>query len=80
MKMEDVNAKINTLREDLSFAASLAADLHQNCLASVLYNQIAALNFATSSRGNVNDARAMFEEMAEACCEITEKYIKEAHL
>jgi len=77
--MNDVNAKFNTLREDLSFAAKLAADLHQNCLASVLYNQLAALNFATSSKGNVNDALAMFKEMAEACCKVTGKYIKEVY-
>ncbi len=76
MKTEPtLGAKLEVLLEDLQSAASLAMELKQNCLASILYNQIAAMQFAMSGRENIEPALALIREMAKACCDVSRKYI-----
>jgi len=72
---DDIYAKFDVLEEDIRSAANLAVDLHQHTLASVLWMQVAAIVYARN--GHITEAVAMMKEMAEACCEIGNRYMKE---
>ena len=68
----DVCAKFDVLQEDLREAASLAQDLKQNTIASVLMFQIVAILHAR--QGHVDEAISMMKEMSDACAAIVGKY------
>jgi len=72
---DDIYAKFDVLEEDITTAANLAVSLHQHTLASVLWMQVAAVVYARN--GHITEAVAMMKEMAEACCEIGNRYMKE---